>query len=232
MDGGSIAASHWHSNLPCSSFSSSFFFSLSSTSFYIVIALVLRRRLYRVRLDRVSSESPCSLYKGIDRGNKQQQNKTMHASKILASMGLMVLANATVIRYERDLQADAPALEKRADKTAAWVTVDDEQQPATTYTPSYTTIDGTTSLLDAAPHDLTASVYIYTSWGKAYTSTGEPPNPQATGKHGEGVFSRCHNKDGDNAPFCSPYANSTLDASNTYFGESLKPLAHHFMTNC
>ncbi|RBR24989.1 uncharacterized protein FIESC28_02259 [Fusarium coffeatum] len=141
----------------------------------------------------------------------------MHASKILASMGLMALANATVIRYERDLQDDAPALEKRADKTAAWVTVDDEQQPATTYTPSYTTIDGTTSIIDAAPHDLTASVYTYTSWGKIHTSTGEPPNPQATGKHGEGVFSRCYNKDGDNAPFCSPYANSTLDVSNTYF---------------
>ena len=156
----------------------------------------------------------------------------MHASKILASMGLMALANATVIRYERDLQDDAPALEKRADKTAAWVTVDDEQQPATTYTPSYTTIDGTTSIIDAAPHDLTASVYTYTSWGKIHTSTGEPPNPQATGKHGEGVFSRCYNKDGDNAPFCSPYANSTLDVSKTYFGEFLTLLVLQFISNC
>lgn len=156
----------------------------------------------------------------------------MHASKILASIGLMALANATVIRYERDLEADAPGLEKRADKTAAWVTVDDEQQPATTYTPSYTTVDGTTSIVDAAPHDLTATVYTYTSWAKIYTSTGEPPNPQATGKHGEGVFSRCYNKDGDNAPFCSPYANSTLDARRTYFGELPKLSAHQFTTNC
>lgn len=145
----------------------------------------------------------------------------MHASKIIASIGLAASAHATVIRYERDLEVNAPAaaLEKRAEPTAAWVTVDDEMQPATTYTPSYTTVDGTTSLIDAPPHDLTASVYTYTSWGKIHTSTGEPPNPQATGKHGEGVFARCYNKDGDNAPFCSPYANSTLDVKNTYFGE-------------
>ncbi|KAF4949885.1 hypothetical protein FSARC_13354 [Fusarium sarcochroum] len=145
----------------------------------------------------------------------------MHASKIFASIGLMASTSATAIRYvdhhERDIEANAHGLEKRADQTAAWVTVDDDMQPATTYTPSYTTIDGTTSLLDAAPHDLTASVYTYTSWGKAYTSTGEPPNPQATGKHGEGVFSRCHNQDGENAPFCAPHANSTLDARKTYF---------------
>ncbi|KLP02986.1 uncharacterized protein Y057_9789 [Fusarium fujikuroi] len=143
----------------------------------------------------------------------------MHASKIIASIGLAASAHATVIRYERDLEANAPAaaLEKRAEPTAAWVTVDDEMQPATTYTPSYTTVDGTTSLIDAPPHDLTASVYTYTSWGKIHTSTGEPPNPQATGKHGEGVFARCYNKDGDSAPFCSPYANSTLDVKNTYF---------------
>ncbi|KAM0342692.1 hypothetical protein ACHAPU_009303 [Fusarium lateritium] len=141
----------------------------------------------------------------------------MHASKILATMGLMASAHATAIRYERDLEANAPALEKRADETAAWVTIDDDLQPATTYTPSYTTVDGTTSIVDAAPHDLTATVYTYTSWGKIHTSTGEPPNPQATGKHGEGVFSRCYNKDGDNAPFCAPYANSTLDVKKTYY---------------
>jgi len=205
-----------------------FLFFFFSFNIFIVIALVLRRRL----LDKSSiDERSFIVLKGlIAEGTKQ--NKTMHASKILASMGLMVLANANVIRYERDLQDDAPAFEKRADKTAAWVTVDDEQQPATTYTPSYTTIDGTTSIIDAAPHDLTASVYTYTSWGKYYTSTGEPPNPQATGKHGEGVFSRCYNKDGDNAPFCSPYANSTLDVSKTYFGKFLKSLAHQFVSNC
>ncbi|KAG5663737.1 hypothetical protein KAF25_006322 [Fusarium avenaceum] len=140
----------------------------------------------------------------------------MHASKILATMGFMASAHATVIRHERDLQVNA-GLEKRADKTAAWVSIDDDMQPATTYTPSYTTVDGTTSIVDAAPHDLTASVYTYTSWGKIHTSTGEPPNPRATGKNGEGVFSRCYNKDGDNAPFCAPYANSTLDVKKTYY---------------
>jgi hypothetical protein len=158
----------------------------------------------------------------IAKGTKTVNKTTMHASKILATMGLMASAHATVIRHERDLQANA-ALEKRADKTAAWVTVDDDMQPATTYTPSYTTVDGTTSIVDAAPHDLTASVYTYTSWGKIHTSTGEPPNPQATGKNGEGVFSRCYNKDGDNAPFCAPYANSTLDVKKTYYGKRPAP---------
>lgn len=155
----------------------------------------------------------------------------MHASKILATMGLMASAHATVIRHERDLQANA-GLEKRADKTAAWVSIDDDMQPATTYTPSYTTVDGTTSIVDAAPHDLTASVYTYTSWGKIHTSTGEPPNPRATGKNGEGVFSRCYNKDGDNAPFCAPYANSTLDVKKTYYGKWLAPLINCFVLIC
>ncbi|KAF5019870.1 hypothetical protein F66182_8106 [Fusarium sp. NRRL 66182] len=143
----------------------------------------------------------------------------MHASKIFASMGLVASASATVIRHVDNHERDNAGLEKRADATAAWVTVDDEMQPATTYTPSYTTIDGSTSLMDAAPHDLTATVYTYTSWGKIHTSTGEPPNPTASGKHGEGAFSRCYNQDGPNAPFCAPASNSTLDAKKTYFSK-------------
>ncbi|KAL3958904.1 hypothetical protein ACCO45_007066 [Purpureocillium lilacinum] len=68
------------------------------------------------------------------------------------------------------------------------------------------------------PHDLTASVYTWTTWGKITTSTGEPPNPTATNvKTGEGSFSRCFNKDGPNAPFCRPAANSTLLTGSTYY---------------
>lgn len=141
----------------------------------------------------------------------------MHASKILASVGLVASASASVVRYANVNQERDVVIEKRADQTAAWVSVDDEAQPATTYTPSMTVVDGVTSIVDAAPHDLTATVYTSTHYGEIYTSTGEPPNPTASGKHGEGAFTRCHNKDGSNAPFCSPYENSTLTTGQTYF---------------
>ncbi|KAJ6443006.1 hypothetical protein O9K51_04185 [Purpureocillium lavendulum] len=100
-----------------------------------------------------------------------------------------------------------------------WVVVDDEGQPSKTVTPSMTTVSGTPSAVDgAAPHDLTASVYTWTTWGQITTSTGEPPNPTATNsKTGEGAFSRCFNKDGPNAPFCRPAANSTLLTGRTYY---------------
>lgn len=143
----------------------------------------------------------------------------MHASKILASVGLVASASASVVRYANVNQQRDVVIEKRADQTAAWVSVDDEAQPATTYTPSMTVVDGVTSIVDGAPHDLTATVYTSTHYGEIYTSTGEPPNPTASGKHGEGAFTRCHNKDGSNAPFCSPYENSTLTTGKTYFGE-------------
>jgi hypothetical protein len=110
---------------------------------------------------------------------------------------------------EHDIDPAAP--------TAPWVTVDDEGRPAATFTPSYTTNPTTTSLVDAAPHDLTASVYTWTTWGKATTSTGEPPNPTATSKNNEGAFSRCFNMDGEYAPFCRPSLNSTLLTGTTYF---------------
>lgn len=108
-------------------------------------------------------------------------------------------------------------IEPRADPTAPWVTVGDEGKPVKTITPSMTTISGTPTLVSVAPHDITASVYTWTTWGSITTSTGRPPNPTATSKDGEGVFSRCYNKDGDDAPFCSPYNASTLLTGNTYY---------------
>jgi hypothetical protein len=110
-------------------------------------------------------------------------------------------------------------IEPRADPTAPWVTVGDEGKPVKTITPSMTTISGTPTLVSVAPHDITASVYTWTTWGSITTSTGRPPNPTATSKDGEGVFSRCYNKDGDDAPFCSPYNASTLLTGNTYYSE-------------
>jgi hypothetical protein len=110
---------------------------------------------------------------------------------------------------ERDVDYAAP--------TAVWVTIDDDGQPSTTFTPSYTTDASTTSLVDPAPHDLTASVYTWVTWGKATTSTGEPPNPTATSSNNEGSFSRCYNMDGEYAPLCRPSLNSTLLTGTTYF---------------
>ncbi|KAM0516264.1 hypothetical protein ACHAPE_005410 [Trichoderma viride] len=108
-------------------------------------------------------------------------------------------------------------LQPRADPTAAWVTVGDEGTPVKTITPKATTISGTPTLVDVAPHDITASVYTFTSWGVITTSTGQPPNPTATSKNNDGVFSRCYNKDGKDAPFCTPYTNSSLLTGSTYY---------------
>ena len=148
----------------------------------------------------------------------------MHASKL----NLLALAATlpAVIAYPYDgegydgeePQITARAeLEKRVDPTAVWVSVDDEGSPAATYTPSMVTEDGSTSYADAAPHDLTASVFTYTSYGKVSTSTGDIPNPTATNKHSEGSFPRCYNQDGDDAPHCYPYAESTLYVDSIYY---------------
>lgn len=138
----------------------------------------------------------------------------MHAATLLAAAALW--ASATAIPAANP-NLELAALEKRADETAAWVSVDDEGQPATTYTPSVTTVDGTTSIVDAAPHDITATVFTWTQWGEITTSTGSPPPPVATGRNGQGAFARCHNMDGENAPFCDPYLNSTLIVDKTYY---------------
>ncbi|KAH7321302.1 hypothetical protein B0I35DRAFT_477800 [Stachybotrys elegans] len=98
-----------------------------------------------------------------------------------------------------------------------WVSVDDEGQPAATLTPSPTTVDGTTSLVDAAPVQLTAEVFTSTRLGRLSTSTGEPPNPTADTQRGRGAFSRCKNMDGEFAPFCRPNRNSTLEPDTTYY---------------
>lgn len=142
----------------------------------------------------------------------------MHASTVFAAAAALwatsVSASAMPTAY-----LEERALEKRADQTAPWVTVDDEGQPAKTYTPHMETSGGTTKVVDAAPHDITASVYTFTSWEKITTSTGAPPNPTATGKNNEGAFARCYNTEGDWAPFCDPANNSTLLTGNTYYGE-------------
>ncbi|KAH6609256.1 hypothetical protein Trco_002602 [Trichoderma cornu-damae] len=115
------------------------------------------------------------------------------------------------------LEALEAHLQPRADPTAPWVTVGDEGTPVQTVTPKVTTVSGTPTLVDVAPHDITASVYTWTSWGAITTSTGRPPNPTALSNNNDGVFARCYNKDGDDAPFCTPYRNSTLLTGSTYY---------------
>lgn len=143
----------------------------------------------------------------------------MHASTFLGALALCGTAMAIPAATATD-KPTAALLEKRAEPTAPWVTIDDEGQPVKTVTPSVTTVDGTTSIVNGAPHDLTASVYTWTTWGVVTTSTGNPPNPTATAKSGEGTFARCSNLDGENAPFCSPYSNSTLLTGRTYYSKS------------
>ncbi|RCI12249.1 hypothetical protein L249_1336 [Ophiocordyceps polyrhachis-furcata BCC 54312] len=104
--------------------------------------------------------------------------------------------------------------------TAPWVTIDDEGQPAMTVTPSIATVSGgtTTTVEHGAPHDLTASVFTWITWGAITTSTGTPPNPTALdAKTGQGAFSRCFNRDRDLAPFCRPLVNSTLLTGTAYY---------------
>ncbi|KPM40620.1 hypothetical protein AK830_g5972 [Neonectria ditissima] len=157
----------------------------------------------------------------------------MHASTILVALSALASASASTLRYraveelaaaiekkavgKRAAAAPAPVMQKRADQTAAWVQVDDEGQPAATNTPSMTVVDGVTSIENGAPHDITASVYTITANAKVTTSTGDPPNPTATAKNGQGAFARCHNMDGEHAPFCDPSANSTLFVGSTYY---------------
>ncbi|PHH68382.1 hypothetical protein CDD82_601 [Ophiocordyceps australis] len=132
----------------------------------------------------------------------------------LYSSALLVGVATAALLHARDDQS-FPSLAP----TAPWVRVDDEGQPATTLTPRLSTLpDGSSSVIDAAPHDLTASVYTWTTWGVASTSTGTPPNPTATNiRTNEGAFERCANGEGPFAPFCRPLHNSTLLTGNTYY---------------
>ncbi|KAG9256065.1 uncharacterized protein F5Z01DRAFT_536558 [Emericellopsis atlantica] len=146
----------------------------------------------------------------------------MRGSSLFASALLLLQANAhpaAPVEADDDPVAiitAAPVLAKRASPTAPWVRVDDEGRPAETLTPKLK--DGSDDEYDnAAPHDLTASEFTSTAWGRVTTSTGEPPNPSATNKHGEGAFSRCYNEDGDNAPLCAPAEDSTLFQGTTYY---------------
>ncbi|KAI1109117.1 hypothetical protein F5Y14DRAFT_433575 [Nemania sp. NC0429] len=134
-----------------------------------------------------------------------------------AAAGLLLataraIPNAMMQPRATDAAADTPtpaALDP-------WVTVNDDGKPSTV-TPVSTTISGTPTILSAAPHDLTATVFTFTSYGKIITSTGlTPPAPTATGKSA-GSFALCNNIDGPLAPWCRPDGDTPLYVGTTYY---------------
>ncbi|KAI0102699.1 hypothetical protein GGR51DRAFT_526690 [Nemania sp. FL0031] len=97
-----------------------------------------------------------------------------------------------------------------------WVTVNEDGKPSTV-TPVLTTISGTPTVVSGAPHDVTATVFTYTSYGKVITSTGTtPPGPTATSKSA-GSFAVCDNLDGDLVPWCRPDGETPLYVGTTYY---------------
>ncbi|KAI0178979.1 hypothetical protein GGR52DRAFT_534316 [Hypoxylon sp. FL1284] len=116
------------------------------------------------------------------------------------------------------LVAAVPNLRPRETNTALepWVTVDDEGKPSTV-TPVLSTISGTPTVVSGAPHDLTATVFTQTNYGKVSTSTGTAPTPTPTAAGGAGSFQVCHNKNGENAPWCIPTEGTPLYIGTTYY---------------
>ncbi|KAI1819146.1 hypothetical protein F4861DRAFT_167145 [Xylaria intraflava] len=107
-------------------------------------------------------------------------------------------------------------LERRADIALdPWVSVGDDGKPSTV-TPVLTTVSGTPTILSGAPHDITATVFTTTSYGKVITSTGSAPLPTAD-SHGAGSFAACHNLNNDTAPWCLPTGSEPLYVGTTYY---------------
>ena len=134
----------------------------------------------------------------------------------LSNFATAVPAGGSIERRDGDNDNNLP--------NAPWVEIDSLGQPSTTYTPTVTSVGGTTSPVHTAPHDLTASLYTLTNYGHVSTSTGLPPNPTVTNTHtNQGSFSRCVNPHGEFAPFCRPSHNSSVYVDSTYYGKHHPP---------
>ncbi|KAI1174809.1 hypothetical protein F4777DRAFT_552533 [Nemania sp. FL0916] len=137
--------------------------------------------------------------------------------------GLLLLAVAVVQAAPQQTNADripratdAPEPDATDAALEPWVTVQDDGTPSTV-TPVLTTISGTPTVLSGAPHDVTATVFTYTSYGKVITSTGTtPPEPTAT-HDAAGSFALCNNEDGPLAPWCRPDGEDPLYVGTTYY---------------
>jgi hypothetical protein len=95
-----------------------------------------------------------------------------------------------------------------------WVSVDASGIPLATITPVLTTIDGVTSVINAAPPSLTATTTSTQGDSKATPISGTDV-PTSTGG---GSYLLCHNTDGDFAPFCKPDNGSEVYVGQTYYG--------------
>ncbi|OTA57521.1 hypothetical protein K449DRAFT_138041 [Hypoxylon sp. EC38] len=131
----------------------------------------------------------------------------MYASGSAAVGAALLFSLASAVPNVRPRQTDS-ALEP-------WVTVNEDGKPSTV-TPVLSTISGTPTIISGAPHDITATVFTETNYGKVSTSTGTAPIATATGGDA-GSFPVCHNKDGDNAPWCQPTEGTPLYPGITYY---------------
>lgn len=126
-------------------------------------------------------------------------------SAIVASLALPAACAPAEQQASAPAPTTAPDLEllrrfhglRPRDSLDEWVSVINEGQ-AVTYTPSVTIIDGKTSTVNPAP-----------------TITG--PAPTAVGTSGAGNFLVCNNKEGVQAPFCTPKNGSTVVVGRTYY---------------
>lgn len=96
-----------------------------------------------------------------------------------------------------------------------WVTVD-EVGSASTVTPALSTVSGTTTIVNAAPAEITGTVVTIPYAHTTSTVTGTPAPPKATGNTA-GAFPVCNNLDGENAPWCSPAKDVVLLTGTTYY---------------
>ncbi|KXJ86914.1 hypothetical protein Micbo1qcDRAFT_33120 [Microdochium bolleyi] len=105
---------------------------------------------------------------------------------------------------------------------APWVTVD-ASGLASTVTPSLSTTTATsgttttiTTILNGAPAEVTGTVATVPFWDTTSFITGTPSPPKPTGDVA-GAFLVCNNRDGKDAPFCTPTAGSQLFPGSRYY---------------
>lgn len=133
----------------------------------------------------------------------------MIPTKSLAAVAALLLAQANAWPHLSPRQTAAPM---------PWVTVNAEGV-ASTVTPSLSVVSGTaTSIIDGAPAAITGTVRTAFSWGATSTVTDTASPAKPTGDVA-GAFAVCKNRDGQNAPFCSPTAGSKLFFGSRYYCE-------------
>ncbi|KAK7914013.1 hypothetical protein PG985_011716 [Apiospora marii] len=136
-----------------------------------------------------------------------------------SAVALLATAATALPNNLRPRQTDAPAAPD-SKNLQPWVTVGDDGKPSTV-TPVQTTVDGKSTVVSAAPNDLTATVFTSYSEAAAHTRTGTvPAAPTATGTDGQGSFLKCSKpRDSNKDPFCQPLPWDVQEyrPGNTYY---------------